>query len=502
MQSKKIVDTQEKNINEINLLMMEYKNIHQKVNEHVDTSRHDTVQTLIIMGTILLFSLNNYYDIKYDIFVNIIMCILVPLVPLNLIVSVIATNIKICVYGEYLSIIEKKINKLFSTKDCLEIGESKKILNWEKWRIKYGIAKDTLVFFNEGILFIILGIGGIAISIIRLLYINDNAYRYIRIWLFLYPLPIAFYLTIILVLLQKLSWYEKRDLDQVNSDILINVERGVFVKKCLLKIGLFFVSLYIFIVILLLFFIPFSFYSYHKDNVSLQNQIIAHRGLHNANYPENTLLSFQNALDKNYAIELDVWMSKDNVPIVIHDNDLMRLCDTNQKITELSLEEIKKLKVEDKAEIPTLQEALDLVNGQVPVIIEIKKYFPTSEENQILANVLEKYEGTYTIQSFSPFPLNWFKQNYPTITRGQLLADWKIFSNRRIFCLRDNIFSMISMPDYIGYDRNVIKYASLNGARKHRIPIIVWLFSIDEIKCDNGKKYDGYLIEESFSLEN
>ena len=108
MQSKKIVDTQEKNINEINLLMMEYKNIHQKVNEHVDTSRHDTVQTLIIMGTILLFSLNNYYDIKYDIFVNIIMCILVPLVPLNLIVSVIATNIKICVYGEYLSIIEKK----------------------------------------------------------------------------------------------------------------------------------------------------------------------------------------------------------------------------------------------------------------------------------------------------------------------------------------------------------------------------------------------------------
>ena len=224
--------------------------------------------------------------------------------------------------------------------------------------------------------------------------------------------------------------------------------------------------------------------------------------MHNANYPENTLLSFQNALDKNYAIELDVWMSKDNVPIVIHDNDLMRLCDTNQKITELSLEEIKKLKVEDKAEIPTLQEALDLVNGQVPVIIEIKKYFPTSEENQILANVLEKYEGTYTIQSFSPFPLNWFKQNYPTITRGQLLADWKIFSNRRIFCLRDNIFSMISMPDYIGYDRNVIKYASLNGARKHRIPIIVWLFSIDEIKCDNGKKYDGYLIEESFSLEN
>ena len=343
----------------------------------------------------------------------------------------------------------------------MEIGDSKKILQWEKWRIKYGVAKDKLVFFNEGFLFIILAIGSIVISIIRLLHINNNIYLYI--WLFLYPLPIAFYLTIIMIFVKKLKRYGERDLDKI-----VSTEKEESGRKYIFMGSLFFAASYISAIILLLLFIPFSFFSYDENKVDLQNRMIAHRGLHDEECPENTLSA------------LDIWISKDNIPVVIHDNDMKRLCGTDQKITGLSVEEIKKMRVVGKAEIPTLQEVLGLVDGQVPLIAEIKKY-----------------EGIYMVQSFSPVPLCWFKQNYPAIPRGQLLADWKSFSNRRVFCLRDNIYNMISEPDYIGYDRNVIKYASLNGIRKHEIPVISWLFNIDEIKEEDEHGYDGYLIEKT-----
>ncbi len=374
----------------------------------------------------------------------------------------------------------------------MEIGDSKKILQWEKWRIKYGVAKDKLVFFNEGFLFIILAIGSIVISIIRLLHINNNIYLYIRIWLFLYPLPIAFYLTIIMIFVKKLKRYGERDLDKI-----VSTEKEESGRKYIFMGSLFFAASYISAIILLLLFIPFSFFSYDENKVDLQNRMIAHRGLHDEECPENTLSAFQNAINQNYAVELDIWISKDNIPVVIHDNDMKRLCGTDQKITGLSVEEIKKMRVVGKAEIPTLQEVLGLVDGQVPLIAEIKKYFPAANENQALADVLKEYEGIYMVQSFSPVPLCWFKQNYPAIPRGQLLADWKSFSNRRVFCLRDNIYNMISEPDYIGYDRNVIKYASLNGIRKHEIPVISWLFNIDEIKEEDEHGYDGYLIEKT-----
>ena len=54
---------------------------------------------------------------------------------------------------------------------------------------------------------------------------------------------------------------------------------------------------------------------------------IAHRGLHDGNRLvwENTLSAFADAMKHNYAIECDVHLTKDGVPIVFHDGDLKRL---------------------------------------------------------------------------------------------------------------------------------------------------------------------------------
>lgn len=258
-----------------------------------------------------------------------------------------------------------------------------------------------------------------------------------------------------------------------------------------------FAGIYVVLIIALFASIPFSFYNPSDTTNWIDHQIIAHRGLHNTEYPENTLGAFNNAISHGYAIELDIWFSTDGIPVVIHDKNVSRLCHVNRNITDMSFEEIQHLMVLGKEKIPTLQEVLEFIKGDVPVIIEIKAYFPSENENQVLADILQGYDGIYVIQSFSPFPLNWMKNHFPNIPRGQLYADWGPFSNKWIFRLRDNLFNLLSEPNFIGYDRNVLLSASLGQARENKIPIVGWLYKIDSSgKIDNDELFvDGYFVE-------
>ena len=77
-------------------------------------------------------------------------------------------------------------------------------------------------------------------------------------------------------------------------------------------------------------------------NIKMKNKIIAHRGIHNKEIPENSLLACRLALGQNYAIEFDVHLSRDNKLVVIHDNNLKRMTGKKGSVRKLTLEEIKK----------------------------------------------------------------------------------------------------------------------------------------------------------------
>ena len=101
----------------------------------------------------------------------------------------------------------------------------------------------------------------------------------------------------------------------------------------------------------------------------------AHRGLHDNLWgiPENSLPAFQAAVDKGYGIELYVHITADHQLIVHHDDTLYRMCRVERAIKDMTLEEIRQytlLNTDEK--IPTLKEVLDLVNGKVPLLIELK----------------------------------------------------------------------------------------------------------------------------------
>lgn len=100
---------------------------------------------------------------------------------------------------------------------------------------------------------------------------------------------------------------------------------------------------------------------------------VAHRG-YPKKFPENTLSSFQAALDLGYThLELDVQLTKDGVPVVFHDWTLERMTDGTGNLRDYTLSELKWLRVAGSEQIPTLEEALCLLKGKVIVDIELKK---------------------------------------------------------------------------------------------------------------------------------
>jgi glycerophosphoryl diester phosphodiesterase len=104
--------------------------------------------------------------------------------------------------------------------------------------------------------------------------------------------------------------------------------------------------------------------------------VVAHRGA-SAAFPENTLASFRGAVEADAdVVELDVRLTADNVPVILHDLDVSITTDGSGLVHTMTLDEVKRLDASGgrgpATEIPTLEEALEALNGAVGVDIEIK----------------------------------------------------------------------------------------------------------------------------------
>ena len=99
---------------------------------------------------------------------------------------------------------------------------------------------------------------------------------------------------------------------------------------------------------------------------------IAHRGA-SAYEPENTLRAFERAIDMGATmIELDVHLSRDGHPVVIHDPDLSRTTNGTGLVGDLPLDEIQRFDAGLGERVPTLAQAIDLVRGSAQLYIELK----------------------------------------------------------------------------------------------------------------------------------
>lgn len=154
----------------------------------------------------------------------------------------------------------------------------------------------------------------------------------------------------------------------------------------------------------------------------LKKRPIAHRGLHDGNKArwENTLSAFDAAVKSNFAIECDVHLTKDGHVVVFHDDDLKRLAAQEGRISDLTLKEATELSIGGTADhVPTLRQMLDLVAGQVPIVIELKGI--EGRDDGLVAAVareLASYEGDAAIMSFDHHLIRRFSSDAPGIAGG------------------------------------------------------------------------------------
>lgn len=149
---------------------------------------------------------------------------------------------------------------------------------------------------------------------------------------------------------------------------------------------------------------------------------IAHRGLHDMNKAvwENTLSAFKRAIAGGYAIECDVHLTADNEVIVFHDDGLHRLTGTDGFVWQRTSAEMQALSVGGtKDNPPTLAQMLDLVDGKVPLVIELKG-IPGHDEGLVerVAAALSRYSGKAAIMSFDHWLIRQFPHKAPGIPAG------------------------------------------------------------------------------------
>jgi glycerophosphoryl diester phosphodiesterase len=125
-----------------------------------------------------------------------------------------------------------------------------------------------------------------------------------------------------------------------------------------------------------------------------------------------------------YGIEIDLQPSSDGVPMVFHDSALVRLTGEEELIRNCTADELGRLPLLGGPEtIPTLQEVLDLVRGQVPLLVEIKDQDGRMGANvgrleEAAANVLRAYEGPLAVMSFNPHSMAAMADLAPDLPRG------------------------------------------------------------------------------------
>ncbi len=213
----------------------------------------------------------------------------------------------------------------------------------------------------------------------------------------------------------------------------------------------------ILILLFLLYVLAVSGRKGHPGLKDLQGWSYAHRGLHDARRPENSMIAFRAALNEGYGIELDIHLLKDGNLAVIHDHSLLRTAGADIAIEDLTTEDLENYRLEETGEkIPTFRQVLELFDGKAPLIVELKA---TNGNHGALVDTamaqLKDYEGVYCVESFDPRCVLYLKKHYPQVIRGQLTENFLAGKGKLPwaikFMLTNQLGNFLLRPDFVAY---------------------------------------------------
>lgn len=192
-------------------------------------------------------------------------------------------------------------------------------------------------------------------------------------------------------------------------------------------------------------------------------KIIAHRG---ASFfsKENTLKSFQRAVEHGAdMVELDVQMTKDNKLIILHDVHIDRISEGTGLVRNFTLEDIRKINIFGKEKIPTLDEALDLLLGNVGIVLDLKRVDVVPYILKYLKD--EALRSSCIVSSFRKDAIKSAKYYDKNIKVG--LICWRPSRRKINFCCKNNI-------DFIHPSYHFLSKRLYRKIKKSKLGINVW----------------------------
>jgi glycerophosphoryl diester phosphodiesterase len=225
-------------------------------------------------------------------------------------------------------------------------------------------------------------------------------------------------------------------------------------------------------------------------------KILGHRGIP-VLYKENTLQSllapFSFGAD---GIETDVRLTKDGVPVLIHDETLTNFCGTDVGVSDLTLAELREYK-SDGETVPTLEEFLKFAPKNRCLNIEIKEY----EAGELSVLICRKfYEGEIIFSSFNHHLINELKEKYNGLKFGYLFDEQHAsMSDEEIFALFDKntysahlpVVGLLYFPERL---LNIIK-----ELKRREIKIVLWTVN-DKNDIAKISEYVDYVITDDVRI--
>jgi glycerophosphoryl diester phosphodiesterase len=146
---------------------------------------------------------------------------------------------------------------------------------------------------------------------------------------------------------------------------------------------------------------------------------IAHRGA-SAHEPENTLRAFERAIQMGATmLELDIHLSRDGHPIVIHDATVTRNTNRKSQVKDMTLKQIKELDAGKGERVPTLTEVIDLARDRAKLYIELKGQRTPGPVVDTLNSMV--FEDQVIVSSFYPWLIQKIKFLNPKIRTSMLI---------------------------------------------------------------------------------
>lgn len=201
----------------------------------------------------------------------------------------------------------------------------------------------------------------------------------------------------------------------------------------------------------------------------------AHRGLHGEGRVENARAAFAAALAAGTGIECDIQRSADNVPMVFHDWDFKRLIGRPDRAEALTAAEWRKLSYLEHEDAPMdLAELLEMVAGEVPLLIEIKSRRGYDVETTCLKvrDVLDGYGGHHAVMSFDPRVSRWLRRHSPETVRGLVMREDRKGHTQTALSRRMALW--IAKPDFMAYHIDALPSKWVAGLRDGGMPVTTW----------------------------